>query len=74
MLCCIQVTDVMKFVADLWRQSSDQEKKYWEEVSLKDKERYQQELANYKGPLKVTSKRLVGLYEECLTFATRSLF
>lgn len=55
--CCIQVTDVMKFVADLWRQSSDQEKKYWEEVSLKDKERYQQELANYKGPLKVTSKR-----------------
>jgi len=43
----------MKRIAEEWKTLNEDEKKHWEEEAAKDKERYQQELLNYPGPLKV---------------------
>lgn len=52
-----KVQEIMKQVALDWRQLPEEEKKPWEEKSVQDKARYDQELANYSGPLKIPNKR-----------------
>lgn len=52
-----KVQEIMKQVALDWRQLPEEEKKPWVEKSVQDKARYDQELANYSGPLKIPNKR-----------------
>jgi len=53
-----KVSDVAKKVAEIWRSLTDDEKKHWEQEAEKDKQRYQEEKANYTGPWKIPSKRV----------------
>uniref|UniRef100_A0A6U5FYY9 HMG box domain-containing protein n=1 Tax=Corethron hystrix TaxID=216773 RepID=A0A6U5FYY9_9STRA len=53
-----KVSDVAKKVAQVWRNLTDEEKKHWELEAEKDKQRYQEEKANYTGPWKIPSKRV----------------
>merc|ERR1711868_97410 len=52
-----KVQDIMKKVALDWRNLPEEEKKPWEDKSLADKTRYENELASYEGPLKIPNKR-----------------
>merc|ERR1712227_1117951 len=52
-----KVQEIMKKVALDWRELPEEEKKPWEEKSVQDKARYDQELANYSGPLKIPNRR-----------------
>lgn len=52
-----KVQDIMKKVALDWRNLPEEEKKPWEDKSLADKTRYENELAKYEGPLKIPNKR-----------------
>ncbi len=51
------VTDIMRRIADMWRPLSDEQKAPWVALSSQDKARYDQEMANYDGPLRVPNKR-----------------
>jgi len=53
-----KVSDVAKKVAEVWRNLTSDEKKHWEEEAERDKQRYQEEKANYTGPWKIPSKRV----------------
>lgn len=52
-----KVTDVMRGIADAWKELASEERAKWEAESDKDKERYRKELDAYKGPLKVANKK-----------------
>ncbi len=47
----------MRRIADMWRPLSDEQKAPWVALSSQDKARYDQEMANYDGPLRVPNKR-----------------
>lgn len=42
-----KVTDIAKIAAEMWRSVSASEKKKYEELNAKDKERYEKEMAAY---------------------------
>jgi hypothetical protein len=46
------VTDIMRRIADMWRPLSDERKAPWVALSSQDKAGYDQEMANYDGPLR----------------------
>jgi hypothetical protein len=52
-----KVTDVMRAIADAWAKMSDDEKAPWKQAAEVDKQRYEEEMANYDGPLRVPNKR-----------------
>eukprot|EP00903_Cladosiphon_okamuranus_P014823 g13728.t1 len=52
-----KVTEVMKGIAARWRELGEAEKAEWTAKAALDKDRYEQELAMYDGPLKVPNKR-----------------
>jgi len=52
-----KVTEVMQAVAEEWRKLTAEEKQYWEMKAVEDKARYQAELADFTGPLKVPARR-----------------
>jgi high mobility group protein B2 len=52
-----KVTDVMRAIADAWSKMSDEEKAPWKTAAESDKQRYEEEMATYDGPLRVPNKR-----------------
>ncbi|CAM9436643.1 unnamed protein product [Ectocarpus sp. 12 AP-2014] len=52
-----KVTEVMKGIAAKWRELSETDKEEWTAKAAQDKDRYEQELSVYDGPLKVPNKR-----------------
>jgi len=51
------VTDVMKAIAKEWAQLNDRERQPWVQLAEADKQRYEEEMATYDGPLRVPNKR-----------------
>ncbi|CAN0041043.1 unnamed protein product, partial [Phaeothamnion confervicola] len=47
----------MRVIAEMWRGLDENSKKIYVAKSLEDKQRYEDELASYDGPLKVPNKR-----------------
>ncbi|KDO25880.1 hypothetical protein SPRG_08822 [Saprolegnia parasitica CBS 223.65] len=52
-----KVTDVMRAIADAWSKMSEEEKAPWKLSAESDKQRYEEEMATYDGPLRVPNKR-----------------
>lgn len=52
-----KVTDVMRAIADAWAKMTDEEKLPWKTAAEQDKQRYEEEMASYDGPLRVPNKR-----------------
>ena len=52
-----KVTDIMKALAATWAQMSEEEKSPWKQAAESDKQRYEEEMATYDGPLRVPNKR-----------------
>ena len=52
-----KVTEVMKKIAELWRELDPESKKFWEQKAVEDKARYMDELSTYEGPLRIPNKR-----------------
>ncbi|RHY01329.1 hypothetical protein DYB36_000818 [Aphanomyces astaci] len=52
-----KVTDVMRAIADAWSKMSEDEKAPWKTAAESDKQRYEEEMATYDGPLRVPNKR-----------------
>ncbi|OWZ05327.1 hypothetical protein PHMEG_00022604 [Phytophthora megakarya] len=52
-----KVTDVMRAIADAWGKMSDEDKQPWKVAAEADKQRYEEEMAAYDGPLRVPNKR-----------------
>lgn len=57
----MQATEIVSVLADMWRKADDDEKRLWEQEAVKDRERYQTEMAAYTGPttIEVPPKRSV---------------
>jgi hypothetical protein len=53
----LQVTQVSKRSAEMWRTLPVEERAYWDDVAAKDKARYMAEKATYTGPWQVPWKR-----------------
>jgi HMG (high mobility group) box len=53
LLAALQVTEIMKEVAAMWRTATEEEKQDWAKKAVLDKQRYDDELSKYDGPLKV---------------------
>ncbi|GKY95720.1 hypothetical protein MPSEU_000532800 [Mayamaea pseudoterrestris] len=51
------VAEISRQSAILWKRLSETERKHWEEMATKDKERYNIEKATYTGPWQVSTKR-----------------
>lgn len=51
------VASVSKRSAEMWKNLSLEERKYWEDVAQKDKQRYMVEKASYTGPWHVPYRR-----------------
>mmetsp|Transcript_16743 Transcript_16743/g.23644 ORF Transcript_16743/g.23644 Transcript_16743/m.23644 type:complete len:423 (-) Transcript_16743:159-1427(-) len=51
-----KVTSVAKIVSEQWKNLPPDERKEWDELARKDKERYEAEKQTYKGPWKIASK------------------
>jgi len=49
--------EVSKKASELWKALSPEERKHWDDIALKDKQRYMAEKANYTGPWQVPWKR-----------------
>jgi HMG (high mobility group) box len=54
LLLPLQVTEIMKEVAAMWRTATEEEKQDWAKKAVLDKQRYDDELSKYDGPLKVS--------------------
>lgn len=52
-----KVTDIMRAIADAWGKMTDEDKEPWKREAESDKQRYEEEMANYDGPLRVPNKR-----------------
>jgi hypothetical protein len=52
-----KVTDVMRAIADAWAKMTDEDKQPWKAAAESDKQRYEEEMASYDGPLRVPNKR-----------------
>ncbi|CAJ1932916.1 unnamed protein product [Cylindrotheca closterium] len=52
------ITEISKRSAEMWKNLPVNQKQHWEEVAAKDKERFMNEKATYKGPWQVPSKRV----------------
>jgi len=52
------VADVSRRSAELWRNLSEYERTYWEQLAAQDKERYLAEKSAYTGPWQVPHKRV----------------
>lgn len=52
-----KVTDVMKAIAHAWSQLNEEERGPWKHAAENDKQRYEEEMASYDGPLRVPNKR-----------------
>jgi HMG (high mobility group) box len=57
-LLLLQVTEIMKEVAGMWRTLGEEEKQDWAKKAVVDKQRYEDELSKYDGPLKVQLQHL----------------
>lgn len=55
--CCLQTTDVAKMVSESWKKLDPEERKVWDLKAEKDKERYELEKTQYKGPWKIPSNK-----------------
>jgi len=53
----IKATDVVKKISELWKTATESDKKIFEEMASKDKERYQAAMANYKPPAEKKKKK-----------------
>lgn len=52
-----KVTDIMRAIAEAWAKLTDEEKQPWKIAAEQDKQRYEEEMAAYDGPLRVPNKR-----------------
>ncbi|TMW59463.1 hypothetical protein Poli38472_004532 [Pythium oligandrum] len=52
-----KVTDIMRAIANAWAKMSDDDKQPWKLAAEQDKQRYEEEMASYDGPLRVPNKR-----------------
>ncbi|KAG5189238.1 high mobility group box domain-containing protein [Tribonema minus] len=52
-----KVTEIMRRVAALWREMTEDQRSEWHAKAAEDKQRYQDELTTYQGPLKIPNKR-----------------
>jgi high mobility group protein B2 len=52
-----KVTDIMRAIADAWAKMADEDKQPWKIAAEQDKQRYEEEMASYDGPLRVPNKR-----------------
>lgn len=52
-----QTKDVLKIVAEEWRNLSDRDRAFWDEEARNDKVRYVREKAEYKGPWNLPKRR-----------------
>lgn len=52
-----KVTDVMRAIADAWAKMNDDDKQPWKAAAEADKQRYEEEMSSYDGPLRVPNKR-----------------
>lgn len=56
----LRTADVAKVIAQNWRTLSDAERFPWVEMGRLDRERYEREKANYKGPLRIPNPTCPG--------------
>lgn len=52
-----RITDVSKRMAAKWKAIDGEERERWEEVAKRDRARYEEEMANYHGPIPTPMKR-----------------
>ncbi|GLE06355.1 hypothetical protein PINS_up015602 [Pythium insidiosum] len=52
-----KVTEIMRAIADVWSKMTDEDKHPWRIAAEQDKQRYEEEMASYDGPLRVPNKR-----------------
>ncbi|DAZ98838.1 TPA: hypothetical protein N0F65_000994 [Lagenidium giganteum] len=52
-----KVTEVMRAIANAWAKMTDEDKHPWKIAAEADKQRYEEEMATYDGPLRVPNKR-----------------
>jgi hypothetical protein len=53
-----KVTDIMKVLANKWKELHPSEKERYELMAIADKQRYMNEMQDYNGPLQVPNKRV----------------
>lgn len=53
-----KVTDIVCEIAERWRLLAEPEKQLWRNISQMDKQRYEREMKDHKGPIKVLKRRL----------------
>lgn len=51
-----KVTEIVRALARRWGELNEEERAPWIEIAKKDKKRYEDEMANYDGPLRVSCK------------------
>jgi hypothetical protein len=52
-----KVTEIMRAIAAAWAKMTEEDKVPWKAAAEKDKQRYEEEMAAYDGPLRVPNKR-----------------
>lgn len=53
-----KVTDIVRAIAHEWSLQTEEQRRPWEEAAALDKQRYEDEMATYEGPLRIPNKRL----------------